>query len=241
MKQSTLIKYKLLAVLVLFIFLLIFSIYAFKEGIKNKKRKNKKKPKTTPTTTPTTTSPTTSTPTTSTTTTTPTISSLILDSTIADGNYIIMSDQFKNALSAYPSPAKCENLNIKKAIFSISNEFSVTDIWTVKTVNNKTTIHQNNCNYLQLNTLEGFGKNTGIIDPNTQILQIDDKSENVFYWKINKNSEDNTYTLVPYDNQNITIYNYIVKSQGMDLNAFISNNNNDINNKIAKFKFNKIS
>ena len=57
----------------------------------------------------------------------------------------------------------------------------------------------------------------------------------------NKNSEDNTYTLVPYDNQNMTIYNYIVKSQGMDLNAFISNNNNDINNKIAKFKFNKIS
>ena len=236
MKQSTLIKYKLLAVLVLFIFLLIFSIYAFKEGIKNKKRKNKKKPKTTPTTT----TPTTTTPTTSTPTTTPTISSLILDSTIADGNYIIMSDQFKNALSAYPSPAKCENLNIKKVIFSISNEFSVTDIWTVKTVNNKTTIQQNNCNYLKLNTLEGYGTNRGIIDPNTQILQIDDKSENVFYWKINKNSEDNTYTLVPYDNQNITIYNYTDKIQG-DLNAFISNNNNDINNKIAKFKFNKIS
>jgi hypothetical protein len=130
----------------------------------------------------------------------------------------------------------------------MSNQYAVTDIWTIQTVNNKTTIQQNNCNYLQLNTIEGE-LTTILNDKNTQILEINDNSANIFYWKINKNQEDNTYSLVPYDNQGITLYNYTFFNDGsrdrsstnISLNFFISNNNNDINNKIAKFIFNKIS
>jgi hypothetical protein len=258
MKQSSIIKYKLVFVFILFIFLLIFGIYTFKKEINNESMSSNKKPINQPIipcqcdisdsvispqgnitqpsiaqfAQPVTTQQ--------------IIPSFTLESPIADGNYTIISDQFKNALSAYPSPVKCDSLNIKSQIFSISTEFSVTDIWTVKTVNNKTTIQQNNCNYLKLMNEDNPDviKYIGLIDTNTQFLQTDDNPANVFYWKINKNQEDNTYSLVPYDNQAINLYNFTFidkNNMNMVLNMFISNNNNNINNKIAKFTFNKIS
>ncbi len=263
MKQSTIVKYKLLFVLILFIFLLIFSIYTFNERINNESMSSNIKPINQPiipretsvpqpsiaqpsvpqpsiaqpsVPQPSVPQPSINQPTIS----QPILSSLILDSTIADGNYIIMSDHFKSALSVYPSPAHCDGLNEKRKIFAITADFSVTDIWTVKTINNKTTIQQNNCNYLQLNTIEGE-LITILNDRNTQILEINDNSANIFYWKINKNQEDNTYSLVPYDNQGINLYNVTINGPKMELNFFISNNNNNINNKIAKFIFNKIS
>ncbi len=253
MKQTTIIKYKLVFVFILFIFLLIFSIYTFNERINNESMSSNIKPINKPIiprdpSVPQPSIEQSSVPQQSiaqpsvpqSTISQPILSSLILDSTIADGNYIIMSDHFKSALSVYPSPAHCDGLNEKRKIFAMTNQYAVTDIWTIQTVNNKTTIQQNNCNYLQLNTIEGE-LTTILNDKNTQILEINDNSANIFYWKINKNQEDNTYSLVPYDNQGITLYNVTFNGHGMDLNFFISNNNNDINNKIAKFIFNKIS
>ena len=291
MKQITIIKYKILLLLVLVIFLLIFSAYSFKEGIKNKifKKKIKNNQSSQYVTSQPVTSDTaisnnstsqyvtsqyvTSQPVTSDNqisnnstsqyvTSDTSISKPVTNDTslsnnveikpetsiqltdnniIEDGNYIIMSNEFKSAVSAYPKPLECNAINRNYNILSINNQFSVTDIWTVKTVNNKTTIQQNNCNYLELNIINNRLFNAGIIDPTTQTLQTNDNSANIFYWKINKNLEDNTYSLVPFDNQDTKLYTFTFTSMNLELNTFINNNNNNINNKIAKFIFNKIS
>ena len=263
MKQSALIKYKLLAVLVLFIFLLIFSIYAFKEGIKNKS--SNKKNTNTRTTAPATNTVATPTLATSTvpahstatnTGATPTLATSTAPSTapanietsvnIPDGNYIIYSMEFNSPLSVYPNPPKCEDTKPINApasslhtynVMAISNNYAVTDIWTIKTIDGQTTLQQYNCNYL---ILESIPSNPfQFVDPNTQILKVGDTASNKMSWKIIKDPYDSTYTIVPFNNQNINMYNYSINYNNMDYNMFINNNN--INNKIAKFIFNKIS
>ena len=241
MKKIHIIYLKYFLLFVLVIFLLLFSIYNFKEGLKNKRSKKKKKrnknqtritPVLVPLIEPVPIQP-----------TLIQSDSIISDyntilNPIEDGNYIIMSDEFKSALSAYPTPIQCNAINNQYSVISMINQHAVTDIWTVKTVNNQTTIQQNNCNYLQLNTIINKFK-INMIDPTTQTLEAGDNSANIFYWKINKNPEDNTYSLVPFNNQDTKIYNFTFIYMNLEVNIFINNNNN--NNKIAKFIFNKIS
>ena len=242
MKKIHIVYLKYFLLFVILIFLLLFSIYTFKEGIKNKRLKKRKKTviKVIPLIEPVPVQPIQVQPTLIQPTLIQSDTIVTEYNTIEDGNYIIMSDEFKSALSAYPTPMQCNNeINSEYSVISMNNTHAVTDIWTVKTVNNQTTIQQNNCNYLQLNTIDSKLKINNIIDPTTQTLKASDNSANIFYWKINKNPEDNTYSLVPFNNQDTTLYNFTFIYMNIEMNIFITNNNN--NNKIAKFIFNKIS
>jgi hypothetical protein len=264
MKKDTIFKYKLLLVLILFIFLLIFSISTFKEGAtnksSNKKNTNSRAPANStvpaPSTAPAPTtvqSPTTvPAPTTVQAPTTvpsrvPSTSNIETSVNIRDGNYIIYSMSFNSPLSVYPNPPKCEDtkpINAPESsmhtynVMAISNTYAVTDIWTIKTIDGETTLQQYNCNYL---ILESVPSNPfKFTDPNTQILKVGDTSSNIISWKIIKDPYDSTYTIVPFNNQNINLYNYSYNYNNMDYNMFINNNNNNTG-KIAKFIFNKIS
>lgn len=166
--------------------------------------------------------------------------------TIKDGNYVIYSVKFNNALSVYPRPfcisetisnsEKNESANSLYSVFCITGKYAETpNIWTIKTIDDKTTIQQNNCNYL---ILESLPSNPFMFtDPTTKLLRVSDNPKNIMEWKIIKDPVDSTYSIVPFNNQNINIYNnthnYI--NEGVEVNMFINTNTN--NNTIAKFIF----